>query len=280
MKNAVATQPQSNVTVLSQSPDSFIVQAIQSNAPVETLEKLMMLKERYDASEAKKAYIQAMQKFQTVKPELKRTSNVKFSTSKGTTEYNFCSLSDIEKALKVPLSECGLTYRFENTSNEGAFGVRCIVTHIQGHSECTEMSAPADSSGNKNAIQAIGSTSSYLMRYTLIAAFALTTADDDDDGASNSELPLKRLIDQSKILHNLDTLRAVVGLKEALAEEEYSSAAMYMHHLGQDVISALWIAPTKGGIFTTEEIARIKCDECAAKRSEYAMAQEAAKQNN
>lgn len=277
MKNAVATQQQSNVTVLSQSPDSFIVQAIQNNAPVETLEKLMLLKERYEAGEAKKAYIQAMQNFQTVKPDLKRTSEVKFSTSKGTTEYKFCSLSDIEKALKGPLSECGLTYRFENTNTDGTFGVRCIVTHVQGHSECTEMAAPADTSGNKNAIQAIGSTSTYLMRYTLIAAFALTTADEDDDGASNSELPLIRLISQSQALHNLDTLRAVVSLKEALAEEEYSSAAMYLHHLGQEVVSALWIAPTKGGIFTTEEIARIKSNECAAKRTEYAMAQEAAK---
>jgi len=275
MKNAVATQTQSNVTVLSQSPDSFIVQAIQNNAPVETLEKLMLLKERYEAGEAKKAYIQAMQAFQSLKPDLKRGSEVSFGAGK--TAYKFCSLPDIEKALKGPLSDCGLTYRFENFTDESRFGVRCIVTHVQGHSECTEMAAPADTSGNKNAIQAIGSTSTYLMRYTLIAAFALTTADEDDDGASNSELPLIRLIAQSQALHNLDTLRAVVSLKEALAEEEYSSAAMYLHHLGQEVVSALWIAPTKGGIFTTEEIARIKSNECAAKRTEYAMAQEAAK---
>jgi len=252
-----------------QSPDNFIAQAIQSNAPVETLERLMALKERYEASEAKKAYIQAMQQFQTIKPELKRTSGVKFSTAKGTTEYNFCSLSDIEKALKVPLSECGLTYRFENTGGEGSFGVRCIVTHVAGHSESTGMTAPADSSGNKNAIQAIGSTSTYLMRYTLIAAFALTTADEDDDGASNSDLPLIKLISQSQALHNIDNFRAVLALKEALQEEEYDSVAMYMHHLGQDVIAALWVAPTKGGIFTTLEISRMRSNECFAARAEY-----------
>lgn len=249
--------------------DNFIAQAIQSNAPVETLERLMALKERYDAAEAKKAYIAAMQRFQSMKPELKRSADVSFGKDK--TAYKFCPLVDIERALKEPLTECGLSYRFENYNENGAFGVTCIVTHEQGHSESTSMSAPADSSGNKNVIQAIGSTSTYLMRYTLIAAFALTTADEDDDGASNSDLPLKRVIDQSKALHDLDTFRAVCMLKEALAEGEIDSAVMVFHSLTQETVAALWVAPTKGGIFTTAEIAAIKSDEFAAKRRDYAM---------
>src|SRR5690606_5500273 len=37
-----------------------------------------------------------------------------------------------------------------------------------------------DSSGSKNAIQAIGSTLTYLQRYTLIQALGLAASDDDD----------------------------------------------------------------------------------------------------
>lgn len=251
--------------------DNFIQQAIQSNAPVETLERLMALKERYDAAESKKAYIAAMQRFQSMKPNLTKATKVSFNTTKGTTEYNFCSLVDIERALKEPLESCGLSYRFENFAEHGAFGVRCIVTHEQGHSESTQMAAPSDTSGNKNVIQGIGSTSTYLMRYTLIASFALVTADTDDDGASNSELPLKRLLDQSQALHNIDTFRAVLMLKEALADDNYDTAAMVIHSMGQEAFSKLWVAPTKGGIFTTQEIAKIKSNECGAKRTEYAL---------
>ena len=239
--------------------DNFIQQAISSNAPVETLEKLMALKERYDAAEAKKSFIKAMQKFQSIKPELKRSASVSFGAGK--TAYNFCPLSEIEKQLAGPLSECGLSYRFENFNGESTFGVRCIVTHEGGHSESTAMSAPADQSGNKNSIQAIGSTSTYLMRYTVIAAFALTTADDDDDGQNNSELPYKRVIDQSHTLHDLDTFRAVLAIKEGLAADDYEGTAEIVHHMGQEKIGTLWIAPTKGGIFTTAEIAKMKSSE-------------------
>lgn len=249
--------------------DNFIAQAIQSNAPVETLERLMALKERYDAAEAKKAYIAAMQRFQSMKPELKKASTVSFG--EGKTSYKFCSLVDIEKALREPLTQCELSYRFENFTDEKAFGIRCIVTHAMGHSESTPMSAPADVSGNKNVIQAIGSTSTYLMRYTLIAAFALVTADTDDDGAGNSDLPLKRVIDQAKVLHNLDTFRAVCMIKEAIASDELQSAVVTFHSLSQETIGALWVAPTKGGIFTTAEISVMKSDSFGALRRDYAM---------
>lgn len=253
------------------SPDSFISQAIQSNAPIETLERLMALKERHDAGQARRDFIDAMQRFQAIKPDLKKSSNVSFNTGKGTTEYSFCSLADMEKALREPLEKCGLSYRYENIAGVGTFGVRCIVTHVSGHSESTEMSAPLDSSGNKNSIQGIGSTSTYLMRYTLIAAFALTTADTDDDGASNSELPLLKLINQSKTLQDLPTLQAVVMVKESIAAADYRTAAEILHHMGSDKLGTLWVAPTKGGIFTTAEIAAIKSNEFSALRSQIAI---------
>ena len=50
------------------------------------------------------------------------------------------------------------------------------------------MSASADTSGSKNSIQAIGSTVSYLERYTLYAILGLASADQDDDGHSAAEL--------------------------------------------------------------------------------------------
>jgi hypothetical protein len=40
----------------------------------------------------------------------------------------------------------------------------------------------ADATGNKNPVQQIGSTVTYLQRYTLLAATGLATSDSDDDG--------------------------------------------------------------------------------------------------
>jgi hypothetical protein len=47
------------------------------------------------------------------------------------------------------------------------------------------MSAGADSTGNKNNIQSIGSTRTYLQRYTLVGALGLSTADEDNDGKTS-----------------------------------------------------------------------------------------------
>lgn len=256
-KNAVAT--------VNNSPYALIQSAVAGNASVDTLERLLALQERWEAGEAKKAFIAAMQQFQAIKPALPRTNSVSFGSGK--TAYNFCPLPVIESALRDPLAECGLSFRFENVNKDGAFGVRCIVTHSAGHSEYTEMFAPADDSGNKNKIQAIGSTSTYLMRYTLIAAFALTTADEDDDGQSNSDLPLGLLLRHNEVLRG--NLKVVLNIKDAIADKDFYQVAAVMDALAEDVKTALWMAPSKGGIFTTAEIASFKSNEYASAKADY-----------
>ena len=49
------------------------------------------------------------------------------------------------------------------------------------------LSASADNSGSKNSIQAIGSTVTYLQRYTLLAITGLATEDMDDDGSGSDD---------------------------------------------------------------------------------------------
>lgn len=242
------------------SPYSLIESAVARGATVETLEKLMALQERHEANEARKQFFAAMQKFQGLKPELKRSAKVDFTGKSGVnTNYNFCPLSEIEKALKGPLSECGLSYRFENFSEDGLIGIKCIVSHVSGHSESTPMKAPVDVSGNKNGIQAIGSTSTYLMRYTLIAAFGLTTADDDDDGSKNSEFPMQKLMSHNTVLRNKFSI--VADMKDAVAAKDFYEMAANMDKLTDEEKTALWVAPTAGGIFTTAERAAFKSNE-------------------
>ena len=66
--------------------------------------------------------------------------------------------------------------------------VTCTLTHEQGHSESVTLSAPFDTSGSKNAIQAIGSTITYLERYTLLAITGLSASDMEDDGAKGGAM--------------------------------------------------------------------------------------------
>jgi hypothetical protein len=62
----------------------------------------------------------------------------------------------------------------------GRLHVGCVLSHSDGHEEETWLSAPDDHSGNKNDIQAIASTATYLQRYTLKLALGLSAGPDTD----------------------------------------------------------------------------------------------------
>jgi hypothetical protein len=58
-----------------------------------------------------------------------------------------------------------------------------------GHSERTPLEASPDASGGKNGIQAVGSTVTYLQRYTLLSATGMAVQDQDDDGRGGKRMP-------------------------------------------------------------------------------------------
>lgn len=164
------------------TPSDLLAMAIDKNLDIDKLEKLMAMKERWDAQQAKKAFVAALTDFQEQCPDLRKTKKVSFDTRNGVTEYNYAPLGDIDRQIKKLLKEHGLSKSWKINDVGGKIKVSCTITHIEGHSETTEMEADADTSGSKNPIQAKGSTVEYLKRYTLIGALGLTTADQDIDG--------------------------------------------------------------------------------------------------
>lgn len=157
--------------------------AIEKGVTGEELSKLMDLYERNEKNEARKAYHVAMANFKANPPKLNKDAHVRYETSKGVTEYTHATLANITDKISQRLSEEGLSATWKTGQSEkGAIIVTCRITHVLGHYEDTPLEAPADGSGGKNSIQAIGSTVTYLQRYTLLASVGLATADMDDDG--------------------------------------------------------------------------------------------------
>jgi hypothetical protein len=58
-------------------------------------------------------------------------------------------------------------------------------------------------------------------------------------------------------------------IKQGLEEKGYEEVAMYLDGMKEEVRNALWVAPTKGGIFTTDERAAIRSNEFNAARNAY-----------
>jgi hypothetical protein len=158
--------------------------ALEKGASVETMEKLLALQERWQAGEAKKAYVEAMAAFKRNPPSIYKNKGVSY----GNTNYRHATLDNVVDVVGASLSEHGLSHSWRTEQTDtGAIRVTCTLTHLLGHSESTSLVGPPDQSGQKNSIQAIGSTQSYLCRYTLLAITGLATSDMDDDGKRGAD---------------------------------------------------------------------------------------------
>jgi hypothetical protein len=162
---------------------ALIDRAMSSGATPEVLEKLLSLQERWEAGQSRKAFDDAMASAKAELPTIKKNREVDFTSAKGRTHYKHEDLAEVSRTVTPILGKYGISYRYRTTSapNE-PITVTCVVSHRLGHFEETTLSAGRDESGNKNSIQQIGSTLTYLQRMTLKAALGLA-ASDDDDGA-------------------------------------------------------------------------------------------------
>ena len=163
--------------IVSNTPQDMIRLAISQGADLEKLGQILKLQEQWEANEARKAYHVAMTAFKANPPKIKKDKKVSF----GQTKYSHASLANVTESINGELSKHGLSASW-TTKQNGVIEVTCRITHVKGHSEETTLSAPADNSGSKNPIQAIGSAISYLQRYSLLCLAGLATADMDDDG--------------------------------------------------------------------------------------------------
>lgn len=178
--------------VENETPGKLVALALERQASPETLSKLLDLQERWEAGEARKKYVMAMTAFKQDAPAvLKKTDRVDFSTAKGRTAYNYANLGSIVQEITAVMGKHDLSASWSTAQNGNDVTVTCHITHAAGHRESVTLTGPVDDSGNKNRIQAVGSTVTYLERYTLLAALGLATGEDDDgrQGAGAGEPP-------------------------------------------------------------------------------------------
>jgi hypothetical protein len=216
-----------NGAIQKRSPADLIQQAVAGGADLDKLSKLLDLQERWEANEAKKAFQVSMANFKANPPNIGKDKKVSF----GNTKYSHASLFNVVNQITKELSKHGLSASWETHQN-GQVSVTCRITHVLGHSQETTLTAPADTSGSKNAIQAIGSTISYLQRYSLLAVLGLAAHDMDDDGATVPDNPIDEkqiaTLREYIIQYKVDEEKFLKYLKvesfEAIMQSQYTKA--------------------------------------------------------
>ncbi len=147
---------------------------------VELAKEFMAMQERFEANAARKAFNAAVADAKKEIKVIPKSRTVDFTSAKGRTNYQYEDLADIAKAIDPVLAGVGLSYRYRTAQDGSTVLVTCILAHRDGHQEETTLSASRDDSGGKNLVQQVGSTVTYLQRYTLKSMLGLAAAVDDD----------------------------------------------------------------------------------------------------
>lgn len=179
MSNAVAKHVEQPSALTVMTPMDMLEKAVSSGAGIEVISKLMDLQDRWSASQARKEFDEAIAAAKAEIPPIVKNA-------KGHNDKRYADFAAIATVVDPIISKFGLSYRFRTTQTD-RIAVTCVLSHKAGHSEETTLAGPADTSGNKNAIQAIGSTLTYLQRYSLVQALGLAATADDDGKSANGE---------------------------------------------------------------------------------------------
>lgn len=210
--NAVATIERRDVVQAEpMTPMQMVAFAVQQGQGLDQIKELMQLEREWKADKAKEAYVAAMAAFKSEPISIRKDRTVDYTHNGKRTNYSHASLAEVVDAVVAAMGKHGLSHRWETRQDGGIITVACVITHQLGHSEHTTLSAGKDDSGSKNSIQAIGSTVTYLQRYTLMAATGVAAADQDDDGRK-SDAPAT--IDEKQAA-DLEALITEVGADKA-----------------------------------------------------------------
>lgn len=161
--------------------------------------QLLDLSRQVRADDAKAAYTSALVALKPLLPIIDRRGRIVIH-EKGKEKIDahviqstaYALWEDIDAAITPILHDHGfvLTFRCGSTgAPEHRVTVTGVLSHEQGHSEETTMTLPLDTSGSKNNVQAVGSSTSYGKRYTAGLLLNLRTKGEDDDGQTGGGAP-------------------------------------------------------------------------------------------
>ena len=168
-------------------PADLLRHAVESGAGLDVLQTLIALRERDRTHSAHMAFTAAMVEFKKTAPTILKDKNVSLEA----TSYSHATLGGVCEAVIESLAGHGIAHSWDTVQPEnGMIAVKCTLTHLMGYSQATTIEGPPDNSGHKSGVQQIGSTVTYLQRYTLLAVCGLATKDIlDNDGRQTGGAP-------------------------------------------------------------------------------------------
>lgn len=171
------------------NPESLIAKAIESNVPVETMERLLEMRRQLKEEYSKEMFYKSLAAFQSECPVIKKTKTVNFTSKRtgSTVKYSYAPIETIVIAVRDLLKKHGFSYTIKTETTDKGVKAICIITHEDGHSDQSPYEVPIDSEAFMNAQQKVASALTFAKRYAFCNGFGILSGDEDDDGRGASD---------------------------------------------------------------------------------------------
>jgi hypothetical protein len=174
------------------------------NIDIDKMERLLAMQERITARQAEAAYAAALARLQPKLPTISERGSIK--NNSGAVQSRYALWEDIVGIIGPILASEGFSLSFRIAHPDKQIEVTGVLQHEAGHKVSTSIQLPSDTSGSKNAVQAVASSVSYGKRYTAGALLNLRTGEADRDGQD----PEPEMVSEEQIA-NLQALITEVG---------------------------------------------------------------------
>lgn len=186
MSNTAVIEHQESAVVVKQESDTILQvigrAAADPQCDIEKMERLLAMHERMQAKNSQTEFNAAMAAMQCDIPSIAERGE-------GHNRKTYATLEDINDVIKPIMQRYGFAISFRVAHVASGINVTGVLMHKAGHREETSLLLPADTSGNKNAVQAVASSVSYGKRYVMCAMLNISTRGEDDDGYAAAPSP-------------------------------------------------------------------------------------------
>lgn len=218
-------QPSSLMTVIERL-------ASNPNVDIDKIERLLLMQERWEMNLAKAEFREAMAEFKRNPPEIIKNRIADMRKADGTKlySYNYADLEMCTTAIIEGAAPHGITHAWFSSQDheKNTLSISCVLSRGIYSEPPVILTAGYDTSGGKNAIQAIASAKSYLEKYTLLGAFGMAAGMPDTDGNLGG-LPAddrKLRLDAIKTAPDADALKKVYLAAAKAATDAKDSDAL------------------------------------------------------
>ncbi len=237
--------------------------ALDPDVNVDKMEKMLDMQERIFNKQAEIAFNKDMVACQAAIPTVAAT------VSNNQTNSKYAKFEHIMITIKPVLAKHGfcLSFGSEKSESEHHIVVTCDVMHSGGFSKRYQSDMPIDLTGikgsvNKTNIHATASAYSYGKRYLTAMIFSIAIANEDDDAIKAGGVTIERMLEGAAAVREL--IHSIAAIKASIETGELDSAVEAWQELTQPEQASLWVAPSKGGVFTTDERREMRSNEWVA----------------